>query len=96
VSGERQTAANAGLPFTALDGFVADPRMFHYLPLRAALELRVLPMTLIGDRLQVAAATATPDLVALRRHYPNLQVDLVVAPAEAIDRVLAHAEGTTA
>lgn len=93
MSAERQQAAAAGLPFTDLQGFAADRRMFHYLPLRDAVELRVLPMTVIGDRLQVAAAGVAPDLSALRRHYPNLQVDVVVAPAAAIDRVLADAQG---
>lgn len=86
----------AGLRTTSLRDFTADPRMWHYLPLHEALELRVVPMTIIGDRLQVASATPDPDLDGLRRHFPVLQIDVVLAPADEIDRVLAAAQGPTA
>ncbi|WP_354699412.1 hypothetical protein DSM112329_05128 [Paraconexibacter sp. AEG42_29] len=81
---------------TTLQDFEADPRMWHYLPLHEALEQRVVPMTIIGNRLQVASATPDPDLAVLHRHFPALQIDVVIAPANEIDRVLAHAQGPDA
>lgn len=96
MTGQLQSADGAGPTTTALRDFVADPRMWHYLPLHEALELRVIPMTIIGNRLQVASAAPAPDLDSLRRHFPTLQIDVVIAPANEIDRVLAHAQGSTA
>ncbi len=84
----------AGLPFTGLRDFAVDPRMWLYVPQRVALAQRVVPMTIIADRLQLAAAAPDPDLTAIRRHFPALGIDIVIAPADEIDRVLSHTEGT--
>jgi hypothetical protein len=91
-----RTALEAGLPYSGLRDFVVDARLWHYVPYRTALGLQVVPMTLIGDRLQLASAVPSPDLDALLRHFPALHVDIVIAPATEIDRVLSHAQGSDA
>jgi hypothetical protein len=94
VSDALRTAMEAGLPFTGLRAFTVDPRMWLYVPHRTAVAQQVVPMTIIADRLQLACATADPDLSPIRRHFPELRIDVVIAPANEIDRVLSHAQGT--
>lgn len=86
---------DAGLPYTGLRGFDVDPRMWLYVPHPVAVAQQVVPMTLIGDRLQVASATPDPDLSTIRRHFPALEIDVSIAPAAEIRRVLAaHPDGS--
>jgi hypothetical protein len=86
---------DTGLPYTGLRGFDVDPRMWLYVPHVVALAQQVVPMILIGDRLQVASATPEPDLSVVRRHFPMLEIDVTIAPAAEIRRVLAsHPDGT--
>ncbi|MCW3013367.1 MAG: glycosyltransferase [Solirubrobacterales bacterium] len=91
-----RTAMDAGLPYSGLRDFTVDARMWHYIPYRTALELRVVPMTLVGDRLQVVSAVPSPDLRRVLAHFPALRIDVVIAPAAEIDRVLAGVHGTEA
>lgn len=86
---------DAGLPYTGLRDFAVDPRMWLYVPHAVALAQQVVPMTLIGNRLQVASAGSSPDLSVIRKHFPALQIDVTIAPAAEIHRVLAaHSDGT--
>lgn len=86
-----EIAARSGRPFTGLRDFVPDPRLFVYLPLPIATRERVCPLVLIGDSLKLASAFLDPDLSYLERRFPNLSIDLTLAPRseilEALNRV---------
>ena len=79
-----ELAMRSGLPYTGLRGFVPDPQLFLYVPLATAVAERVCPLTLVGDSLKLATAFLTPDLAAVRSRFPNLDLDLVVAPRTEI------------
>ncbi len=83
-----EAAAKAGLPFAGLRGFEADPRLFVYLPLPIALRERVCPLLLVGDSLKLASVYPDPDLSYLERRFPNLRVDLTLAPRAELLRAL--------
>ncbi len=88
-----EVASRAGRPFTGLRDFVPDPRLFVYLPLPIATRERVCPLVLIGDSLKLASAFLEPDLAYVERRFPNLGVDITIAPRseilEALNRVTA-------
>lgn len=86
-------ALAANLPYTGLRDFDVDARLWRYVPLQLALKQRVVPLTLVGDELKIAAAHPDPDLGSLRTHFPNLRLGLVIAPAVEIDAALARAQG---
>lgn len=86
-------ALQSGLPFSGLRGFEVDPRLLHYVPLKHAREALVAPMILIGNALKVASATPDPDLAPVRDHFPNLTVEIVIAPAAEIDAALGRVQG---
>lgn len=86
-------ALESGLPYTGLRGFDVDPRLLRYIPLQHAAKAQVVPVILIGDTLKVASATADPDLAAIRKAFPNLRLDVVIAPAAEIAASLHRAEG---
>lgn len=88
-------ALRNGLPYTGLREFVADQRLFHYVPLPYAVQHRVLPMLIVGDTLKVASAVPEPDLSLLKTRFPYLAVDIVIAPGPEIDRVLERAQRTS-
>ena len=56
-----------------------------------AIRERVCPLVLIGDSFKLASAFLDPDLSYLERRFPNLSVDLGIAPRseilEALNRV---------
>ena len=86
-----EIASRAGRPFAGLRDFVPDPRLFVYLPVPIAMRERVCPLVLIGDSLKLASAFLDPDLSYLERRFPNLSLDLGIAPRgeilEALNRV---------
>jgi hypothetical protein len=86
-----EIASGAGRPFVGLRDFVADPRLFVYLPVPIAMRERVCPLVLIGDSLKLASAFLDPDLSYLERRFPSLSVDVGIAPRseilEALNRV---------
>jgi hypothetical protein len=88
-------ALRSGLPYTGLRDFTPDPRLFHYVPLTVAQQLRIVPLLIVGDTLKVAATTADPDLSLLKTRFPYLAVDIVIAPGPEIDRVLERAQRTS-
>lgn len=79
-----ELALRSGLPYTGLRGFVPDPQLFLYVPLATAVAERVCPLTLVGDSLKLATAFLTPDLQSERLRFPNLDLELVVAPRSEI------------
>ena len=79
-----ELAARSGRPFAGLRDFVPDPRLFVYLPVPIALRERVCPLVLIGDSLKIASAFLDPDLSYLERRFPNLTVELTIAPRSEI------------
>ena len=79
-----ELASRTGRPFTGLRGFVADARLFAYLPLPIAVRERLCPIVLIGDSLKLATAFADPDLSYPARRFPSLQLDLTIAPRRDI------------
>jgi hypothetical protein len=89
-------AFESGLRYSGLRGFSVDERLWHYLPPGVALRERVVPVILAGDVLTVAASRPDPDLSALQRSLPNLRLDVVIAPADEIERALAHSHPTAA
>ena len=79
-----ELALHSGLPYTGLRGFVPDPQLFLYVPLATAVAERVCPLTLVGDSLKLATAFLLPDLDAVRLRFPNLELELIVAPRSEI------------
>jgi hypothetical protein len=90
-----ELAMRSGLPFTGLRDFDCDPKLFHYVPLPMAVAQRVVPVVIVGDTLKVASAGPNPDISLLRRRFPALTVDIVIAPGREIDAVLQRAQGAT-
>ena len=87
-------ALQHGLAYTGLRDFEPDPRLWHYIPVSFAVSNRVVPMLVVGDTLKVASAEPNPDLTQLKTRFPALAVDIVIAPAPEIDRVLERAQRT--
>lgn len=85
-------ALDAGLPYTGLRDFEVDPRLWRYVPLSVALSERVVPVILVGDVLTIAATRPDPPLQQVRRHFPNLQIAVAIAPASEVDHVLHRAQ----
>jgi hypothetical protein len=84
-------ALRGGRPFQGLRGFIPDGRLFLYLPLALAVEQRLVPLALVGDRMVLASAFLDPDLSYLQERFPALGLELVIAPRreilEALGRV---------
>jgi hypothetical protein len=79
-----EIASRAGRAYAGLRDFVPDPRLFVYLPLPIAVRERVCPLVLIGDSLKVASAFLDPELSHLEGRFPNLTVELGIAPRSEI------------
>jgi hypothetical protein len=79
-----ELARRSGREFAGLRGFLPDERLFLYVPLAHALVERVCPLVLVGNSLKLASAYADPDLDRLGRAFPNLEVELLVAPRREI------------
>jgi hypothetical protein len=81
-------AIDARLPFAGLRGRAIDYRLFHYVPFELAQREAVVPLSLDGDTLTVAAATGAPDLAETRAAFPALPLRLVIAPRPEIRSIL--------
>jgi hypothetical protein len=81
-------AIDARLPFAGLRGRAIDYRLFHYVPFELAQREAVVPLSLDGDTLTVAAATGAPDLTETRAAFPALPLRLVIAPRREIFGIL--------
>ena len=84
-------AMRSGRPYEGLRDFAPDPRLFLYVPLGVAIRERIVPLLLVSDTLVVASAYLDPDLSVVRERFPNLTVEVAVAPRgeilEALTRV---------
>jgi hypothetical protein len=83
-------ALAAGLPFCGLRGRAIDYRLFSYVPLEVAQRELVVPLSLEGETLTVAAATAEPDLSEIEATFPGLPLRVVIAPRPEIGGILAE------
>lgn len=83
-----ELAHRSGRMFVGLRGHVPDPKLFAYIPAELALRERVLPLIFEDGTLRVAVATSEPDLSLVRVRYPNLELELVCAPADEIRTAL--------
>jgi len=95
--GERELALELALrgrrEYTGLRGIRPDPNLFMYLPLQLALVQRCCPLTLEDGVLRVASAWLDPDLSSVQERFPQLQIELLVAPrSEVLAAVRAVAE----
>lgn len=86
-----ELSAATGLPLVGLRDFAPDARLFLYVPISVATQERVCPLVLVGDSLKLASAVPDPDLSYVRGRFPNLQVELVLAPRGEILAALRHA-----
>ncbi len=86
-----EIASASERPYAGLRDFIPDPRLFVYLPVPIAIRERVCPLVLIGDSLKLASAFLDPDMSYLERRFPNLSVEIGIAPRseilEALNRV---------
>jgi hypothetical protein len=83
-----QIAISHGLPFRGLRNRAVDYRLFSYVPLELAQREALLPLSLEGDTLTIAAATGDPDLREITATFPALPVRLVIAPGREIRTIL--------
>jgi len=83
-------AFEAGVPYTGLRDFHPDERLWALVDPAWARRERIVPLLIIGDRLQVAAVAPDVDLTSLEDAFGG--VDLVIAPAHEIDAVLAEVD----
>ncbi len=86
-----ELAHRSGRMFVGLRGHVPDPKLFAYIPAELAVRERVLPLIFEDGTLRVAVSSAEPDLSLVRVRYPNLELELVCAPADEIQASLDQA-----
>jgi type II secretion system (T2SS) protein E len=79
-----ELAAVTGIPFVGLRGFEPDEHLFLYVPVHVATRTRVCPLVLVGNSLKLASVFVDPDLSYLDEHFPNLHVELTIAPRSEI------------
>ena len=79
-----ELASRSRWQFSGLRGFVADPRLFVYLPLPIAIRERLCPLLLVGDSLKLASAFLDPDVSYPTRRFPSLQIELTIAARSEI------------
>jgi hypothetical protein len=81
-------AFEAGRPYTGLRGFTVDGRLWHYVPRSLAYSEGVIPVILVGNTLKLASSQPHPDLSAISSRFPNLKLEVVIAPSHEIASVL--------
>jgi hypothetical protein len=89
-------AISHGVPFRGLRDRTLDYRLFCYVPFALAQRELLVPLSLDGDTLTIAAATVDPDLSELRATFPALPVCLVIAPGAEIRSLLDQVERVAA
>jgi Type II secretion system (T2SS), protein E, N-terminal domain len=81
-------AASAGLRFVGLRDHRPGDEFDDLLPLGTARELRVVPLAIDGDVVQVASADPDPDLRALHERLGGRRVEVAIARRDELDAVL--------
>jgi hypothetical protein len=84
-----ELSLRAELPLVGLRGFVADEKLFLYVPVTLAQRERICPLVLVGDSLKLATAYLDPDLSYVRGRFPHLELELVIAARSEILAALA-------
>jgi len=82
-------ASQAGVKFVDLRSYNIDPAALKLIPHEFALKNKILPLSLINDRLQIGMANPL-DIVTLDevRRITNLQVEALAAPEDEILKTL--------
>lgn len=92
-----EISLTSGHPFVSLRGFKPDPRMLSYVALDLAERELVVPLDIEGETLRVASVFMDTDLSELEERFPNLDVEILVAPYEevamALDRLSEASSG---
>jgi Type II secretion system (T2SS), protein E, N-terminal domain len=78
-----ELALRSGLRYSALRDIVLDPRLLLYVALELCERETVLPISVSDEVLEVATARRDPDL-GIETRFPELEIDLVLAPIERI------------
>ena len=79
-----ELALRYGKRFSGLRGVQLDARLLLYVPLEICERETVLPLSIDEELLQVATASADPDLETVQANFPELEIELVFAPIERI------------
>lgn len=79
-----EISLSAGRRFVSLRDFQPDPRMLSYVPLSLAERELLVPLEVEGETLRVAGAFADADLSEVEQRFPNLNVEILVAPYDEV------------
>ena len=88
-----EIAERGGRELTSLAGIEPDGGLLLYLPLDLAARETVFPVILVGDTLVVASAFNDPDLSLVESHFPNLTLEISIAPRGEIRELIERSRG---
>ena len=77
-------ALRYGMRYSGLRDIELDSRLLLYVPLDVCERETILPLSVSKECLQVATATHDPDLAIVQGRFPELAIELVLAPMERI------------
>lgn len=83
-----ELALSHGLRYSALRDVELDPRLLLYVPLELCERETVLPLSANDDLLELATAFPDPDLQLVEDRFPDLWIELVLAPIDRIFELL--------
>jgi hypothetical protein len=70
--------------YSSLREVEIDSRLLLYVPLDVCERETVLPLSVSKELLEVATASPDPDIEIVRGRFPELEIELVLAPTERI------------
>jgi hypothetical protein len=82
-----ELALRSGLRYSALRDVVLDARLLLYVALELCERETVLPISVGDDVLEIATARPDPDLGIVEARFPELEIELVLAPIERISEL---------
>ncbi len=77
-------AMQSGLPYVGLRDVAPDPNLMLYLPAAVAGTAEMVPLSLEGNRLQLACASPESDTTAIETRFPRLEIERLISPADEI------------
>ncbi|HEX8160215.1 MAG TPA: hypothetical protein VF526_22780 [Solirubrobacteraceae bacterium] len=77
-------ALRYGMRYSGLREVELDSRLLLYVPLDVCERETVLPLSVSKELLEVATASPDPDIEIVRGRFPELEIELVLAPTERI------------
>jgi hypothetical protein len=77
-------ALRHGMRYSGLRDIELDSRLLLYVPLDVCERETILPLSVSEELLQVATASPDPDLEIVQGRFPELEIELVLAPMERI------------